>query len=99
MLQTFDREQLRREFAAAKPFPYVKIDNFIERAKAEAISAAYPDFDTATGVGLTFSTINERKKVQITDGSQYPPPIAELNALLASPGFLEDLSYITGIPR
>jgi Rps23 Pro-64 3,4-dihydroxylase Tpa1-like proline 4-hydroxylase len=99
MLQALDRERLRREFANAKPFPYVKVDNFIDPAKAEAISAAYPEFEVATSAGLTFSTVNERKKVQITDSSRFPPSIAELNALLASPRFLDDLSYITGIPR
>jgi hypothetical protein len=98
MLQALDREQLRREFANGKPFPYIKIDNFIDPARAEAISAAYPEFELATDAGLTFSTVNERKKVQITDASQYPSCIAELNALLASPKFLRELSYITGIP-
>jgi hypothetical protein len=99
MLQTLDREKLRREFAAAKPFPYVKIDNFIDPAKAEAIAAAYPEFETAAGVGRAFSTVNERKKVQISDASLYSSPVAELNALLASQQFLDDLSYITGIPK
>jgi Rps23 Pro-64 3,4-dihydroxylase Tpa1-like proline 4-hydroxylase len=99
MLQPLDREKLRQEFANAKPFPYVKIDNFIDSAKASAIAAAYPEFEVAANSGLTFSTVNERKKVQITDASQYPAPIAELNVLLASPQFLDDLSHITGIPR
>jgi Rps23 Pro-64 3,4-dihydroxylase Tpa1-like proline 4-hydroxylase len=99
MLQPLDREKLRREFANAKPFPYVKINDFINPAKVEAISTAYPEFEVATSAGLTFSTVNERKKVQITDSSRFPPSIAELNAVLASPQFLDDLSYITGIPR
>jgi hypothetical protein len=99
MLQALDRERLRHKFANAKPFPYVKIDNFINPAKAEAISAAFPEFELATLTGLTFATVNERKKVQITDASKYPPSIAELNELLASPRFLDDLSYITDIPR
>jgi hypothetical protein len=99
MLQPLDRDKLRQEFANAKPFPYVKIDNFIDTAKAATIAAVYPEFDVATSAGLTFSTVNERKKVQITDASKYPLPVAELNALLACPQFLADLSYITGIPR
>jgi 2OG-Fe(II) oxygenase superfamily len=99
MLRHLDREKLKDEFRSAKPFPYVKIDNFIDPAKADAIVAAYPSFGTAKGQGRTFSTVNERKKIQISDASKYPPPIAELNSLLASNSFLEDLSHITGIPR
>ncbi len=99
MLQPLDREKLRHEFANAKPFPYVKIDNFIDPVKAKAIASTYPEFEVATSTGLAFSTVNERKKVQITDASQFPFPIAELNALLASPRFLDDLSHITGIPK
>jgi hypothetical protein len=99
MLQPFDRDKLRIQFAAAKPFPYVKIDNFIDHAKADGIVAAYPSFETALGQGRVFTTVNERKKVQISDASRYLAPVAELNALLASEGFLNDLSYITGIPK
>lgn len=99
MLNPLDREKLRADFANAKPFPYVKIDNFIAPEKAKAIVAAYPSFDTALGQGRTFTTVNERKKVQISDASKYAPPVAELNNLLASPEFLKDLAYITGIPN
>lgn len=99
MLQPFDREKLRQQFAAAKPIPYVKIDNFIEPKKAEEIVAAYPTFDVALSQGVTFKTVNERKKVQITDSTLYPKPIAELNDLLASQAFLDDLAFITGIPN
>jgi 2OG-Fe(II) oxygenase superfamily len=99
MLQPLNREKLRAEFAAAKPFPYVKIDNFIDPAKAEAIETAYPSFERALSQGMAFSTVNERKKIQISDASKYPPPVAELNALLASKTFLNGLSYITNIPK
>ena len=40
MLQPYDREKLRVEFADAKPVPHVKIDNFIDAEKAKAIAAA-----------------------------------------------------------
>ena len=99
MLNPLDREKLRADFANAKPVPYVMIDNFIDAAKAREIVAAYPSFDTALSQGRTFATVNERKKVQVSDSSTYAPPVAELNALLASPEFLKDLSYITGMPN
>ena len=99
MLQPLDRDSLRREFAAAKPYPHVKIDNFIDANKAEEIAAAYPTFDVALNQGKTFKTVNERKKVQVSDSKLFPKPVAELNNLLASPTFLSDLAYITGMPN
>jgi hypothetical protein len=98
MLRSIDREKLKAEFSSARPYPHVRIDNFINPDKAAEIAAAYPSFEAALAQGRTFSTVNERKKVQVTDASKYPVPIAELNAFLASAAFLDDLSYITGIP-
>lgn len=99
MLQPFDREALRTEFAAAKPYPHVKIDGFIDPKKAAEIAAAFPTFELALSQGRTFSKVNERKKVQISDSKLFPKPIAELNDLLASPSFLSDLAYITAMPH
>jgi hypothetical protein len=99
MLMNFDREKLKAEFAIARPFPYFKIDNFIDPDKAKAIVAAYPTFNVALEQGRAFSSVNERKKVQITDSSKYAAPVAELNDFLASPKFLSDLSYITNMPN
>ena len=36
--------------------------------------------------------------MQITDAKLFPEPVARLNAALASPAFLSDLSYVTGMP-
>lgn len=99
MLRQLDREQLRQEFATAKPFPFVKIENFLEPSAAREIAASYPSFDEALGQGRTFTTVNERKKVQITKPDLFPAPVARLNDLLASPQFLSDLSYITAMPN
>ena len=99
MLRPIDREKLKAEFASARPYPHLKIDNLIDPDKVAEIAAAYPSFETALGQGRTFSTVNERKKIQITDASTFPLPIAELNALLGSAPFLSELSYITGIPE
>jgi hypothetical protein len=99
LIQKYDREALRREFSANKPFPFVKIDNFLDDAFAKEVAAAYPSFDVALEQGKTFKAVNERKKVQITNPKLFPGPVARLNDLLASPEFLEDLSYITRIPK
>jgi Rps23 Pro-64 3,4-dihydroxylase Tpa1-like proline 4-hydroxylase len=99
MLRPLDREKLKAEFAAAKPFPYLMIDSLIDQKKAAEIAAAYPSFEAALGQGRTFLGVNERKKIQITDSSKYPASIAELNEVLASASFLAELSYLTGIPN
>src|SRR5450631_2525828 len=99
MLRPLDREHLRREFSSAKPFPFVKIENFLEPAIAKQVAAAYPSFDEALNQGRTFTALNERKKVQITKAELFAPPIARLNEALASTLFLSDLSYITAMPN
>jgi Rps23 Pro-64 3,4-dihydroxylase Tpa1-like proline 4-hydroxylase len=99
MLRPLDREHLRREFASAKPFPFVKIETFLEPSAADEVTAAYPSFDVAMDQGRTFTSVNERKKVQITKSELFPGSIARLNDALASPEFLSDLSYITGMPN
>jgi Rps23 Pro-64 3,4-dihydroxylase Tpa1-like proline 4-hydroxylase len=98
-VQPFDREALRQQFVDARPFPFVKIENFLDPAFAKKVAAAYPSFEDATRQGLTFKTVNEQKKVQITDAKLFPEPVAQLSEALASPAFLSDLSYVTGIPN
>jgi hypothetical protein len=97
MLLSLDREMLRLQYSEASPFPFVKIDKFLDPAFAATVAAAYPSFAAATTQGRRFDAINERKKVQITDTKLFPPPVAQLNEALASPTFLADLSYVTGI--
>jgi hypothetical protein len=98
VIQPFDRETLRQRWIKASPFPFVKIEQLLDPPFAEKVAAAYPSFEDAMGRGRTFRTVNERKKVQITDANLFPGPVAQLNEALASPAFLSDLSYITGIP-
>jgi len=89
----------RAEFTAARPFPHIVIDNFIDPATACAVAAEYPTFDNAKALGFSFNAVNERKKIQITDQTRFPPHIKALSDFLASPAFLEDLSALTGIPK
>jgi hypothetical protein len=98
ILQPLDREALRRQYVDASPFPFVKIENFLDPGFAREVAAAYPTFENAIGLGKTFTTVNERKKIQITDAKLFPEPVKRLNEALASPEFLSDLSYVTGIP-
>jgi hypothetical protein len=93
-----DREALRQQYASATPFPFVRIEEFLDPAFVEEIAAAYPSFEEAMRSGRTFKAINERKKIQISDAKRFPGPVAKLNEALASPAFLSDLSYVAGIP-
>ena len=99
LLRPYDRDQLRQEFQSAQPFPHIKIDNFLQPEVAQEISAAYPTFDNAVSMGFQFNALNEQRKVQVTDAAKFPGPVARLNEALASPAFLKDLEYITGIPN
>jgi hypothetical protein len=99
LLQPYDRDQLRQEFRSAHPFPHIKMDNFLQPDVAREIAAAYPTFDNALSMGFQFNALNEQRKVQVTDSTRFPGPVARLNEALASPAFLRDLEYITGIPN
>jgi len=99
MLLPLDRDALRKSYMTAKPFPFFAVDNLLDEKSVREIAEAYPTFDTALGQGRTFTTVNERKKVQITESKLFPGPVAELNEALSSPSFLADLSYITGLPN
>jgi Rps23 Pro-64 3,4-dihydroxylase Tpa1-like proline 4-hydroxylase len=94
----FDRNELRAHFLSAKPFPFIKIDNFLDSGLAKEIGDAYPSFEDAQSVGRMFSAVNERKKIQISDARKFSGPVTKLNDFLASPLFLSDLSFITNIP-
>jgi 2OG-Fe(II) oxygenase superfamily len=92
-------DALREGFLRANPFPFIKIDNFLDAEFAREIADAYPSFEDALGQGKTLRNVNERRKVWITDSRKFPGPIARLNDMLAAPGFLRELSYITSIPN
>jgi hypothetical protein len=95
----FDRDEIRERFINARPFPFVKIDGFLDPSFAAEVASAYPSFEDATHQGKSFKTVNERKKVQVTDAGLFPVAISKLNEALASDEFLYDLSHITDIPN
>jgi hypothetical protein len=98
-LQPLDRERLRREFHSASPFPFVKVDDLLDPAFATDIARSYPSFQGAIERGKTYRTVNERKKVELSDSTLFPPAVQRLNEALASAEFVSDLSYISGIPN
>jgi hypothetical protein len=99
LIKPLEVPALKSQFASAKPFPYVLIDNFLEPNFAKEVADAYPSFEQILQIGHAFNAVNERKKVQVTDKNLFSDPVRRLNEALASPAFLADLSAVTGIEQ
>lgn len=97
-IRPIDREALRRQYQAAKPVPWFCIDNFLEPAFAEKVYQSFPSFDEAIRSGRTFSAVNEKGKVQITDSARFPEPVLTLSKELNGSEFLGLMEYVTGTP-
>jgi Rps23 Pro-64 3,4-dihydroxylase Tpa1-like proline 4-hydroxylase len=98
-INPIDRDALRETIRTSQPVRNFCIDNFLEESFANEVLAAYPSFEEAIKVGRSFSAVNEKGKVQVTDSSSFAEPIAELNQTLASPEFLEMLSDVFEMPN
>lgn len=99
VIRSFSIDELREQFNTAEPFRHLCIDDFLEPDFAAEVCAAYPSFETALARGFSFNFVNERKKVQVTDSSKFPEPVARLHDAISSQEFRDQLAEITGIPR
>jgi Rps23 Pro-64 3,4-dihydroxylase Tpa1-like proline 4-hydroxylase len=99
LINPIDRDALRARVRQAAPFPHFCIDQFLEAEFAEQVYQAFPSFEEAARIGRSFSAVNEKGKIQVTDASKFAGPIAELNRALAAPEFLDLLSSAFEIPR
>ena len=99
VISPFDRDALREQYRSAEPFPFFKIENFLEPEFLKSVVEAYPTYEAARGYGREFDAVNEKLKIQVTDSSKFPAPVKRLADELNSEAFLADLEYITGIPR
>ncbi len=98
LLNDLDLPKLTEGMRNAPSFPHFCIDNFLEAAFADEVLAAFPSYDEAQRLGTSFHAVNERKKIQITDSTQFPPAILKLHQLMASPEFVATMSQMSGIP-
>lgn len=98
VIQPIDRDALREQARTAKPFPHIVIDNFLDPDFAHEVVRTWPSFAEASKMGTTYPSINEKLKVNVADSEQFPEAAKELNEVLASQEWLDDLSYIFGIP-
>ena len=99
IINPIDRDALRERVRSSTPVPNFCIDNFLDEAFAERVLAAFPSFEEAAKIGRSFSALNEKGKIQVTDSSKFAEPIAELNQALAAPEFLTLLSDVFEIPN
>ena len=99
LIQPIDKDQLRTQVRTALPFPHFCIDNFLEPPFAEEVLASFPSFQEAEKIGKSFTAVNERNKVQITDSAKFPEPIMRLHQALASQEWLDTMSYVMDIPN
>jgi len=97
VIAPYDRDALRAAYRSAKPFPFMKIDGFLQPEVADAAAASYLPFEEARKLGKEFKAVNENLKVQIVEPEKFPSAIQTVADALASQPFLDDLSYITGI--
>ena len=86
--------QLQREYAAAKPYPHIVIDNLFDDDVLSEILDAFPDVNSMDWI--EFTTPDEIKLAS-QYATQIPPKILSFLALLNSAQFLEFLETITGI--
>lgn len=98
VLRSLDTHALRRAFETASPFPHVVIDDLLEPEFAAEIVAALPQFEGAESVGHRFETVNEHRKVQVTEASHLSEPLQRLLGALHGPEWLTALEAITGVP-
>jgi Rps23 Pro-64 3,4-dihydroxylase Tpa1-like proline 4-hydroxylase len=98
-IRPLDIDGLRRQFNEAEPFRHLCIDGLLAPELAREAAAAYPSFESALAGGHAFDHVNERKKVQVTDASKFPPPVQRLHEAISSQAFRDQLGEITGIPN
>jgi hypothetical protein len=96
-IRPLDVERVRKDFLAAKPYPHVALEGFLEDAFAQKVADAYPSFEEASQMGRQFSAVNEYRKIQITDSKLFPEPVRALNEALGAPEFLRTIERISGI--
>lgn len=98
-IRPLDRHALQHQPTTAKPFPFVRIDGFLDLEFAREVSRSYPGFRAVASVGRTLATVDESRKRQITDRAKFPAPVACLNEALRAPEFLDLLADVTGAPH
>ncbi len=99
LLNPIDRDELRSQVRESQPVRNFAIDNFLRPEFAEEVRSEFPPFQQALTQGKSFSAVNERGKVQVTDSTKFGPATFKLHQLLASQEFRDLMSYAMDIPN
>lgn len=87
---------LTKTYQAASPFPYIRLDNFLDEYAAQK---AMEEFPGVTNAGwIHYVHVNE-KKHGLNKMDRLPPYIRTVISELNSPEFCSFLSRLTGIPN
>jgi len=99
LINPFDQKEFKEKLLSTEPFPYFCIDNFLDEDFANEVYESFPSFQEAQNLGREFDAVNEKRKVQITDSSKFPPAIKKLSDLLASDEYVKMWSELTDVPN
>lgn len=97
LLNELDFDALRITCQSAPSFPHFYLDNFLEESFANEVHNSFPSYSEAESLGKSFTAVNEKKKIQISDSKKFPPAIYKLHEVLASKEFIDKVSDIMGI--
>ncbi len=98
LINPFDKEEFKKNFLSAEPFPHFCIDNFLNEDFANEVYESFPTYQEAQTMGREFKAVNERKKIQIPDTSKFAPAMKKLSDLLSSKEYVEMWSNLTDVP-
>ncbi len=97
LINEFDFDALKVRVKNAPSFQHFYLDNFFEEDFANKVHDSYPSYSDAEQLGKSFSAVNEKKKIQITDSKKFPPAILKLHEILASDEFVKIVSELFDI--
>ena len=96
MINQFDYDKLSKEFQEAKPFRHCIIDNFFEDITALDLSNEFPDYNDPNIWSVYRNAIENKKLTPHWD--LFPAKTYQAFTLMNTPGFVESVRLITGIP-
>lgn len=98
LINPIDLQKFKSDTQSAESFPHFCLDNFLKEDFAEEVYNSFPSYEDSQKIGKEFKAVNEKKKIQITDSTLFPPAISKLNNLLADERFMEILREVFDIP-
>jgi len=97
LINPIDKDEFKKNLQNTEPFPYFCIDNFLDEDFANEVYKSFPSYEEAKSEGREFASINQKRKIQITDSNKFSPAIKKLSDLLASDEYVEMWSDLVGV--